>query len=256
MIRKSLGKLRRRLKQEIVHWKRRRGELDPLDWKSGLLEENDFWTRALTDPERHWNINEYRERTNPDFELQPELRALIPAAEGATVRILDVGAGPLTCIGKKWPGRKLEITATDPLAEKYAVLVKQLNVPLLIPVTVAEAEKLTGTFPKNHFDLTYAHNCLDHSYDPVLAIQQMVEVVKPGHCAYLWHFANEGKKEFYAGLHQWNFFSEGNRFMISDARVTHSMNELFGAAAEITCEETRAFGNDVVIAKIKKLKSS
>lgn len=253
MIRKILGNLRRRLKQESVHRKRQRGEVQALDWKAGLLEENDFWTRALTDPERNWNINEYRERTNPDFELQPELRALIPAPEGATVRILDVGAGPLTRIGKKWPGRQLEIIATDPLAEKYNELLKRLKVPSLVPVTVADAEKLTETFPRNHFDLAYASNCLDHSYDPVLSIQQMVEVVKPGHCVYLWHFANEGKKECYQGLHQWNFDSDGNRFLISDGRVTHSLGEKLGTTAEITCEQTEAFNNQVVIARIKKM---
>ena len=252
LIRKILGTLRRRLKQASVHRKRQRGELQSPDWQSGLLEENVFWTRALTDPARNWNINEYRERTNPDFELQPELRSLIPAPEGATVRILDVGAGPLTRIGKKWPGRRLEIIATDPLADKYNALVHRLQVPLLVPVSVADAEKLTETFPKNHFDLAYASNCLDHSYDPILAIQQMMEVVKPGRCVYLWHFANEGRKECYQGLHQWNFDAVGDRFFVSDGRVTHSLADKLNSTAEISCEKTEAFGNQVVIAKIRK----
>ncbi len=223
-----------------------------MDWQTGLLDENDFWVRALTDPERNWNINEYRERTNPDFELQLELRALIPVTEGDSVRILDVGAGPLTRIGKKWPGHHLEIIATDPLAEKYNALMEQLHIPLLVPVTFAHAEKLTEQFPKDHFDLAYASNCLDHSYNPILAIQQMVETVKPGHCVYLWHFANEGKKECYNGLHQWNFDSEGNRFLVSDGRVTHSLSDKLSGVAEITCAKTEAFNNDVVIATIRK----
>lgn len=252
MLRNVIRTFRRRLKQSQAHRQRAAGKLQGVDWKSGLDEENDFWEKALSDPAKNWDINEFKERTNPDFELQPELRALIPASEGETVRILDVGAGPLTRIGKKWPGHRLEIIATDPLAEKYNALVTRLNVPLLVPVTVAHAEKLTETFPKDHFDLAYASNCLDHSYDPILAIRQMVEVVKPGCSAYLWHFTNVGKAELYAGLHQWNFDVVKGEFTVSDGRVTHVLREKLAAGVRIECERIRAFDAPVVIARIKK----
>lgn len=252
MIRKIVRAIRKRILESSAHKKRQRGELQGVDWESGLVEENDFWTKALSDPARNWDISEFKERTNPDFELQPELRALIPAPEGATVRILDVGAGPLTRIGKKWPGRKLEIIATDPLAEKYNNLVARLKVPLLAPVTVAHAEKLTETFPKNIFDLAYASNCLDHSYDPVLAIRQMVEVVKPGHCAYLWHFANVGKAECYTGLHQWNFYRASGEFVVSDGRKNYSLNKELAGIATVESETIQAFNAPVIVARIKK----
>ena len=71
------------------------------DWDEALPEELQFWERALADPEKNWLASEYRERLDPDLELQSDLKALIAAAEGAVVRILDVGAGPLTRIGKK-----------------------------------------------------------------------------------------------------------------------------------------------------------
>lgn len=252
MLRKLYRKIRLGLTQSRAHRKRQAGELAAVDWESGLVEENDFWTKALSDPARNWDLNEFRERTNPQFELQPELRALIPAPEGATVRILDVGAGPLTRIGKTWPGRRLDIIATDPLAEKYNTLVKQLQVPQLVPVIIAHAEKLLETFPKDHFDLAYASNCLDHSYDPVLAIRQMVAVVKPGHCAYLWHFANVGKAERYTGLHQWNFDVVGGEFTVSDGRAVRSLNAELVSQASIECETIRAFDNPVIIARVKK----
>jgi len=253
MLRTIYRKVRRRIAQASVQRQRQKGELKSPDWQTDLVEENDFWASALADPERCWNISEYRERINPDFALQPELRALIPAPAGATVRILDVGAGPLTRVGKKWAGRRIEITATDALADKYDALIKRLNVPALVPVQMVHAEKLTETFPENHFDLAYASNCLDHAYDPVLAIRQMLMVVKAGHYAYLWHFANAGKVECYQGLHQWNFDVEKGKFIISDGRAVFSLAAEIGAMAEeITCEETQAFDNRVVIARIKK----
>ena len=224
-----------------------------MDWQSGLIEENDFWERALGDPERHWKLSEYRERTDPNLELQAELQQLIPAAPGSTVRILDVGSGPLTRIGKKWSGRTIEITATDPLAEKYAALVKKLGVPQLVPVLPVHAEKLVAKFPANHFDLAYASNCLDHAYDPVQAIRQMLELVKLGHFVYLWHFANVGITERYTGLHQWNFDVKGNDFLISNGQVIESLKQKIGAAAELSCEVTHAFDCRVVIARLKKL---
>lgn len=232
--------------------KRRRGDLDGLDWESGLVAENDFWTNALTNPSRYWNIDEFKERTNPEFELQPELRALIKAPEASRIRILDVGSGPLTRIGKKWTNRQIEITATDPLAEKYNALMKRLALPLLVPVVAVHAEKLTESFPKNHFDLAYASNCLDHSYDPLVAIKQMLHVTKPGCYSYLWHFANEGKKARYTGLHQWNFDVVRNEFLISDGRTTKSLGKEVADLALLECEETTAFGGRVVIAKLKK----
>src|SRR5688572_11537755 len=90
------------------------------DWSAALhTDELLFWEKALRDPERNWLPYEFSERTNPNMELQPFIKQLIDAPIGARVRVLDVGAGPLTRLGKKWEGRLLEIVAVDPLAEEY-----------------------------------------------------------------------------------------------------------------------------------------
>jgi SAM-dependent methyltransferase len=156
-------------------------------------------------------------------------------------------------VGKQWTGRKVEITATDPLAEKYAALIQRLKVPAIVPVQKVEAEKLTEHFPQDHFDLAYASNCLDHSYDPIQAIRQMLLVVKPGHYVYLWHFANAGIEECYQGLHQWNFEVEGDQFTVSDGRKTRRLAEELGVLAErVKVSQTRAFNTRVVIAEVQK----
>lgn len=77
-----------------------------------------------------------------------------------------------------------------------------------------EAERLADAFGENSFDLVYARNCLDHGYDPMLAIQQMLKVVRVGGVVLFEHGVNEGERQGYQGLHQWNFCVSDDRFVI------------------------------------------
>lgn len=222
-------------------------------WEDGLPDELKFWHQALKDPGRNWVQSEYDERMNPAFEFQPELRALIEAPPGAMVRILDVGSGPLTRIGKVWPGRQLEIVPVDPLGAEYVELLGRLGIRPPVPPRVAHGERLTESFPRNHFDLAYASNSLDHSYDPLRAIREMFEVVKPGSHVYLWHFAHVGVAEGYTGLHQWNFDLEGGDMVLTDGRKTrHSLAEAFAGRGRLVCEKQAFLGQEVAIAKLQK----
>jgi hypothetical protein len=222
------------------------------DWKTKLPEELQFWEGALMNEGRKWDQNEYRERTDPNLELQEELKALIPAPLPSVVRILDVGAGPLTRLGKKWQGRDLQIIAVDPLAEEYNALMARIALRPVVPVTFAHGEKLTERFPPDSFDLAYASNALDHSYDPLLVITQMLAVVKPLHYVYLWHSANEGRFQCYAGLHQWNFDIRGGEFVVDNGRQTQSVVSALQGRAEVTSEFQTAYGRRMVAAKLKK----
>lgn len=223
------------------------------DWSAGVPEELRFWEMALSEQGRKWNAEEFRRRTDPRSEFQPELRTLIPARPGATIRVLDVGAGPLTTLGSHWEGRDLHITALDPLAAEYAALLARLALRPPVATTFGEGEKLTEQFPADHFDLAYSCNALDHSRDPVAAIRQMLAVVKPGHHVYLWHFANEGLCECYTGMHQWNFDARGGEFLIGDGRITRSLGQELAGRAELSCDEQTAFGKRVVVARLRKL---
>jgi SAM-dependent methyltransferase len=223
------------------------------DWNAALPEEIQFWEWALKDDGRNWHPDEWRNCTNPNLDLQEELRQLIPAPPGARVRILDVGSGPLTRVGKQWPGRDLEIVPTDPLADKYNELFVKISLRPLVPPVVAHGEKLLDRFQPNYFDLAYASNSLDHSYDPVAAIGQMLAVTKPGHYVYLWHAVNEGVRERYSGLHQWNFDIRNGEFVVDDGRRTQSITATFKDQAEVSCEFAKYFHVPIVIAKLKKL---
>jgi SAM-dependent methyltransferase len=223
------------------------------DWNEALhRDELAFWRAALKEPEKNWLASEFNERTQPDLELQPFIRELIQAPAGSRVRILDVGAGPLTRVGRKWDGRVLEIVAVDPLAKEFDDLLSECGIVPPVRTVFGLAENLVGQFPVNSFDFAYASNCLDHSRDPVAAIRQMLEVIKPGCHAYLWHFANVGLQECYAGLHQWNFDVAGDEFLISDGRSRFALASRVADLATVSCGVEQAFNNRVVVARLRK----
>ncbi len=251
-VRSVLRSARQTLKETHAQVLRKLGKPSE-DWSRALqTDELSFWEEALSDPEGKWLPSEFNERTNPELELQSFLQELIAAPVGASVRILDVGAGPLTRIGKRWEGRSLEIIAVDPLAKQYDVILNRRQLVPPVRTTFGLAEDLTSFFPRNSFDLAYASNSLDHSRDPIKAINEMLEVTKPGAYVYLWHFANVGIVELYGGLHQWNFDIVDDEFFISDGRKKFSLRQELLDAATLTCEVQHAFNCRVVVAKIRK----
>ena len=203
-------------------------------WQSSLEEEVAFWDAWLNTGGLQWP-DDFRERLNPESQFQTYLIELIDAPMGSTVTVLDVGAGPLTNLGKRWEGRTLNIVAVDPLAVEYDRLLSKYHINPPSRTTFAEAERLTSRFAPCQFDLVHARNSIDHSYDPTHAISEMLKVLKPGRYVYLEHAINEGKTQRYHGLHQWNFFVEGGQFYIS-SRTGRRINatEKFNSVASTT----------------------
>jgi hypothetical protein len=89
-----------------------------LVWREkGVEHELDFWTRWFESEGLHWP-DDYRRRLDPEAPLEEELVAdRLDALPGDTVAILDVGAGPLTFLGKRHPRKALELTPIDALAD-------------------------------------------------------------------------------------------------------------------------------------------
>jgi SAM-dependent methyltransferase len=204
-------------------------------WAAGLDEELGFWYGWLRDKGDPWP-DDFRRRMDSRSELQPGLREHVPARFGARVRIVDVGSGPLTAVGKRWRGRRVSITAVDPLADRYRELFERLSLrPPVLPVK-GEAERLDELLPAGSFDLACAFNSLDHSHHPLLAIRQMLGLVKPGRTVVLDHVVNEGERMSYAGLHQWNFRADDGRFTIWRPGETIDAHTLLSPLAEVRTE--------------------
>jgi SAM-dependent methyltransferase len=210
----------------------RNAQIHRSHWKEGLQSEIAFWNEWIRTGGLQWP-EDFVWRTNPSSALQPHLAALLNAPRGSRVRILDVGAGPLTILGKVSDSCELEITAVDPLADAYNSLLGTYSLTPPIRTLPCEAENLSSRFEENYFDLVHARNCLDHSYDPVGAFRQMIAVVKPGHWLHAAHAANEGCRGEYNGLHQWNFDLQNGHFVIWNPETRTDMNMELQGLGEI-----------------------
>ena len=147
--------------------------------------------------------------------------------------MLDVGAGPLTILGKRWGQRRVEITAVDPLADRYAELFERFAVQPPVTPVLGQAERLSDVFAADSFDLAFARNCLDHGYAPLDSIRQMLRVVKRGGVVLLHHATDEGEFMNYAGPHQWNFRVEDGRFVIWQPGRRIDAHALLEATADV-----------------------
>ncbi|VWB74799.1 hypothetical protein BLA23254_03507 [Burkholderia lata] len=211
--------------------------MQKLQWSSGIDNEIEFWSKWLDTKGGSWP-EDFQFRINPDTEVHPWMAELLSGVPNP--KILDVGAGPMTVLGKKMNGMPLDITAVDALGDRYSRLDFPSGLPL-IKTRQCESECLTTMFPANTFDLTYAKNTLDHSYNPVEAFRQMVAVTKPGGFIATEHAANEALNENWEGFHQWNFHVDGRDFLISNRSETFSIcREIEGLATIETLSPDRA----------------
>ena len=89
-----------------------------MNWQDGIAFELAFWDRFLRNQGDGWP-EDYRRRLDPELPLQPAYVELLDQTPADPVRVLDVGAGPLTMFGKKHPRKTILLTATDALARAY-----------------------------------------------------------------------------------------------------------------------------------------
>lgn len=212
-----------RVKQWRSLRRRRQQAVEPA-WRGALPGEVEFWSRWIDTRGDQWP-EDFARRLDPDLPLQPEIAAIADVAPGGLVRILDVGAGPLTFLGKRHPEFRVEITAVDALGDDYSRLLAAAGIDPPVRTLACESEQLSKVIAADSFDIAYARNTLDHSYDPVRAIREMIRCVRPGGRVLLVHRRDEAEEESYLGLHQWNFAIDGNDLTIWRPGTTVSLAE-------------------------------
>ena len=222
-------------------------------WKAGTSSELSYWDNWCRIKGYECG-DTYEDRLDPNLPLQPRPAALIPSTP-TEVHILDVGAGPLTYLGKKRPENQICITAVDPLADKYNRILNKYKIQPIVKTQQLAAEDLTREFHPNTYDLVFARNCIDHSHNPEKAILQMIKVVKKGEHVLLEHRINEADTRKYEGLHQWNFTLDTNgNFLISSKSKTLNVTTKYAAICSITSEIIDEGRHGVwLVVRIKKL---
>lgn len=241
---------------EIQYYQRRRDRrfgharpaakpMEQVDWERALEEELGFW---------RWSLEQgrFRERLqrNP---LQKELAELLQGrVRGpAEALVLDVGSGPLTTVGTVWT-QPMRVMAIDPLADRYNALMDEMGIKPPVRPVMGSAEKLSSIVAAESADLLVMNNALDHSFQPLQCVMNLVAAARPGGFVYLSHFANEAEKENYSGLHQWNIFRRGSDTIVSSTTEEHSLAKaLHGKASVTTRTKLEKYG--VVETVIRKL---
>jgi SAM-dependent methyltransferase len=176
-------------------------------WRTRQNSEVDFWAGWLVGaPGTEEWTSDRDSRLDSETEIRdPLLRAEFERNPAEQISILDVGAGPVTALGFRYPGKTLTIVPVDPLADEYERLLRDAGLDPPIRTIRVAGEALLEHFGSRRFDIAYAVNALDHSADPFTIISNMVAVVRVGGVVILRHKRNEGESALYGGLHQWNF---------------------------------------------------
>jgi SAM-dependent methyltransferase len=185
------------------------------EWSAGIDYEAGFWNQWVKTCGGRWP-EDFSARREPGRPLDPGLESLLPSGEIS--RVLDVGAGPMTVLGTRSAERCIDLVAADPLALLYDHILTAHGIIPPIPTIFATAEDLSAFFGPSCFDLVHCRNALDHSFDPVRGIEEMLRVVKQGGHVVLRHLLNEAEFEargdHYSGFHQFNFNEREGRFYI------------------------------------------
>jgi len=207
-----------------------------LVWQLRKRTEVDFWAEWLLGaPGTEEWTSDRESRLAPATEIRdPLVRAELERHPAQEISILDVGAGPVTALGFRYPGKTLTIVAVDPLADEYQRLLREAEVDPPIHTIRLAGEELLEHFGSRRFDIAYAVNALDHSADPFAIISNMVAVVRPGGVVLLRHKRNEGENARYWGMHQWNFDVVDDAFLISNNAVEVNVGSALAGRAVTT----------------------
>jgi len=205
-------------------------------WRRRKSTEVDFWADWLVGaPGTEQWASDRESRLAPDTEIRdPLVRAELERNPAREISILDVGAGPVTWLGFRYPGKTLTIVPVDPLADDYERLLHEAGLDPPIRTMRVAGEELLEHFGARHFDIAYATNSLDHSADPFTIISNMVAVVREAGVVILRHKRNEGESARYGGLHQWNFDAVNGSLLVWNNAVEVNVSSALGSRAVTT----------------------
>jgi SAM-dependent methyltransferase len=203
-------------------------------WRSGIGYEVDFWDKWFKTEGLEWH-DDYLLRLQPQ-PLSEWILRLLPREGDASV--LDVGSGPITKTGHLVEGRKVDLTAVDPLAKHYLRIMHKYGVTPPIKTVFSFSEDLSSRFPRSHFDVIACTNALDHAIEPVWGLIEMLMCLKIGGTIILSHRRNEAEVESYSGSHHWNFDKGADDFIIWNQHRFINVTNLVDGFASVKSEVT------------------
>ena len=206
--------------------------LKAIDRRIGLALEVLFWRRWVATRGLASAIP-IEQLLDPDRPFPAVFRPYIDDLPDTTIRVLDVGAGPITHVGRRHPTKTIVVTPTDLLADRYRDLLARAGITPPVATVYADAEALSATFPAATFHLAIGNNSIDHCSDPLKAIAEMLAVTRPGGHVVLRHRENEAQRAKYLGLHKWNFAVEHGAPLLWNPDRRIDLAQHFAATATV-----------------------
>lgn len=147
----------------------------------------------------------------------PELEQLARST-GRPVDALDIGCGMLSRLRWGQVRGLLRTTGVDPLLNIYrAILARHglLALPHITPATRLPmlAEDLSSDMIAGRFGLVYTSNALDHTQNPERVVALMGAALRPEGLGIIQGAVNEGTRENWSELHQFDFRVESDRLI-------------------------------------------
>lgn len=214
-------------------------------WSKRTSDESRYWVDALNDPDAK---SRFADRLDPSREITGDaLRKAVGEIDKEDVRILDVGSGPLTSVGKTYPGKRVEVVATDALAEDYARTMREAGIEPPAPPVACSGEEVLERFGPDSFDVAFIANALDHTADPLLVLDNMLAAVGDSGRVALAHMRNEGVRNNYFGIHFWNIECRDGSFVIWNPEVTHDVTERLADRWLVECWAPEPEGVETLI---------
>ena len=187
-------------------------------WIRSFDTEIEFWKHQFVLISQH--KRELIDVKNTPFVLEKYL------PNQKKIEFLDVGSGPFSRCGGRSKDHELHMTYVDPLGNVYEKLKSIYKVSNGIFVKRGFVELLDKIFGHNSFDVVHMSNALDHCFDPIFGLIQLISVCKIGGKVILRHNENEALNEQYSGLHQWNITIENDQFIVWNEQKKIVLNEI------------------------------
>src|SRR4029079_4484181 len=96
-------------------------------WFDGVNFEVGFWQNYLKTKGARWP-DDYSNRLDPNRPFNSMVEDAIRDTDSHQIDLLDVGSGPITSLGYISKKFDIRITAIDPLADAYSVLLDEAGV--------------------------------------------------------------------------------------------------------------------------------
>lgn len=134
------------------------------------------------------------------------------------VKIAEMACGLVNTIGDSWPGVEVELICSDAHAKSFRSMWEEKGIEPLHNIHKQDMEELT--YPAGVFDIVHCRNAMDHTEDPLRAIEELKRV--SNEWVYLLHAPDQ--MERFGGHHFWNIRLEDGKTVFYGKEYSFILN--------------------------------